>query len=317
MKKLSLILLLSICVRVAYGSESTSGFTFLKLPFGSARLQGLGNNGVALLEGTDAMRINTAGIGFSQMSEIEFSIIKWIEEFDGKYISYVKPYGTSVIGFDFAYFATDDFEIRDSSGVNINADDVKFKDMYASLAFAKSFFMERFSIGAAAKYIYENRYITKESSVVYDVGAVLKLGRRIRLGVSKQNISGDNKKVVDVMRYGGSVALSENFVCSVDSIKFSDSESKTGFGVEFIIPENILQYGRFVLRAGYNKSPDYGRNYDDSFLKKLGLDTTSGWSFGIGVYSSQALGKAYGIEYSFTPYGELGKTSQISFKMQF
>lgn len=297
--------------------EGTSGFTFLKLPFGTSRLQGLGGNGVSLLEGADALRINPAGIGFAQMSEFNFSMIKWFEDFDGKYISYVKPYGTNVMGLDFAYFSTEDFEVRDENGVVINSDDVKFKNIYLSLSFAKSFFMERFSIGVSAKHIKEDRYLNSESGFVYDLGAVLKIGRRLRLGVSKQNISSNNKRIVDIMRYGGTFSLSDNLLFTVDSLKFSDSKAKTGFGVEFVIPEETLQYGRFVLRTGYSKSPNYGKNYTDSFLKKLGLDDVSGWSFGVGVYSSQFTGKSYGIEYSFTPYGELGKTSQFTFKIQF
>lgn len=297
--------------------EGTSGFAFLKLPFGTARIQGLGGNGVSLLEGIDSLRINPAGIGFAQMSELSFSLVKWIDDFNGKCLSYVKPYGTSVIGFDLAYFSTEGFEIRDQNGVTINAENVRFKDIYLSFSVAKSFFMERFSIGAAVKHLRENRYISSDNEIAYDIGAVLKLGRRFRLGVSKQNISGDNKKVVDVVRYGGTVFLSDNLLVSVDSLKYSDSKSKVGFGAEFTLPEDLLQYGRFVFRTGYNQTPDYGRNYEDSLLKKLGLDDVSGWSFGIGVYSSQVIGRSYGVEYSFTPYGELGKTSQITFKMQF
>lgn len=316
MKKIIFISALIINWSFACG-ESTSGFTFLKLPFGSSRLQGLGGNGVSLLEGADAMRINPAGIGFAQMSEIEFSMINWIDDFDGKYISYVKPYGTSVVGWDFAYFSTEGFEVRDSAGRIMNSDDVKFKNLYASFAISKSFFMERFSLGASAKYVREDRYLVKDSNFVYDIGAVLKIGRVLRLGASKQNISGDNKKIVDVSRVGGSIILSNNLLVTVDSVKFTDSDSKLGFGAEFILPEELLQYGRFVLRTGYVKSSSYGRNYDDSLLKKLGLEDTSGWSFGIGIYSSQITGKSYGFEYSFTPYGELGKTSQLTFKIQF
>lgn len=316
MKKIKYLWILVLLPLSVY-CEGTSGFTFLKIPFGTSRLQGLGGNGVSLLEGADALRINPAGIGFAQMSEANFSMINWFEDFDGKYISYVKPYGTSVLGVDFAYFSTEGFEIRDENGVTINSDDVKFKNMCLSLSFAKSFFMERFSIGASVKHIREDRYVVSDSDFAYDIGAVLKIGRRFRFGASKQNISGDNKKIVDITRYGGTVILSDNLLFTVDSLKFSDSKAKTGFGVEFTIPEETLQYGRFVLRTGYNKTPDYGKNYDDSLLKNLGLDDVSGWSFGIGIYSSQITGKSYGLEYSFTPYGELGKTSQLTFKIQF
>ena len=298
-------------------TSSTSGFTFLKLPFGSSRMQGLGGNGVSLLEGSDAVNINPAGIGFSQMNEFSFSYINWIEDYTGKYVSYIKPYGMFVLGVSGAYFSTEGFEARDENGVTINSDEIKFKNMLASIAVAKSFFMEKFSIGVSLKWLGEDRYFKKENGAVYDVGGVIKLSRWFRIGASKQNISSDNTKIVDAVRYGASIIFSDYLLVTADSVKFTDSKAKTGFGAEMTIPEQVLQYGRFTVRFGYRQSPDYGKNYDDSTLKKLGLDDVSGWSFGIGLYSSQINGKGFGFEYSFTPYGELGKTSQMSFRFQF
>ncbi|NLH39612.1 MAG: hypothetical protein GX445_06085 [Elusimicrobia bacterium] len=318
MKKLFLIFYLFSGVSYAENKDAgTSGFTFLKLPTGSARLEGLGNNGVALLEGTDAMSINPAGVGFAQMKELNFSIISGFEGYDGKYISYVEPHGTNVIGLNFGYYSADGFDVRDYNGVPLNDEEVTFKDMFGSFVFSKSFFMERFSLGAGVKYVSEDRYETNDNSVVFDAGAVLKLSRKISFGFSKQNISGDDKKVVQSTRYGMALSPNNYFTLLVDSKKYTDTDSKLSFGLEFTLPEEVLQYGRFVLRAGYNDSADYGKSYDDSLLENLGLTTTSGWSFGIGVYSAERLGRVYSLEYSITPYGELGKTSQFTFKLQF
>jgi hypothetical protein len=312
-----LVLFVFVASLSAKDNFGASGFTFLKLPSGSARLAGLGGNGVSLLNGADSFSINPAGVGFSEMRELSFSVIGWFEDYNGKYISYVEPHGTNVWGIGFGYYSTEDFDIRDEDGITINSKDVKFKNMIGSFVLAKSLFMERFALGVSGKYIYEDRYLTKDRKFVWDGGAILKLSRRIYLGFSKQNISGDEKKVVQITRYGGSLVLSRYLLVTVDKKKYSDSETKTGFGCEFSLPEELLQYGRFVLRFGYNDTGSYGRNYDDSTLDKLGLSQTSGWSFGIGVYSSQALGKSYSLEYSLTPYGELGKTTQLTFKYRF
>jgi hypothetical protein len=301
----------------AADNSGTSGFAFLKLPTGSARFQALGNNGVSLLEGSEAMSINPSAIAFAQMKEVGFSMINWLEDYDGKYISYVEPHGTNVIGVNLGYYSTDGFDVRDKDGVPINAESVKFKNMLGSLTLAKSFFMERFALGISGKYVSEDRYLTKENKFVIDWGAILKLSRKISFGFSQQNITGDNKKIVGVMRYGASLSLSNYITVTADNRKYTDTEAKTGFGIELTLPEELLQYGKFVFRAGYNNNGNFGKNYDDSTLEKLGLSSSSNWSFGIGIYSAQSLGKSYSLEYALTPYGELGKTSQISFKLQF
>lgn len=319
MKKILIIFLIMGFYKIAIFADNTgtSGFTFLKLPTGCARVHGLGGNGVSLMSGADAMNINPAGIAFAQMKELSFSIINWLENYDGKYISYIEPHGTNVIGVNLSYFSTDGFDIRDKDGIPLNSESVKYKTMFGSFVFAKSFFMERFAIGFSAKYTSEDRYEKKDNSIIYDAGAVLKLSRRVSIGYSQSNMSGDTKKVVGITRYGISIVPSSYITIVLDNKKYTDTKAEWGWGIEFSLPEELLQYGKFVLRAGYNKTDNYRKNYDDSMLKNLGLDQTSGWSFGIGIYSMSTLSKTYSFEYSFTPYGELGKTSQLTFKLQF
>lgn len=318
MKIIILILTMIFQQNVFASSDAgTGGFAFLKLPAGSARIQGLGGNGVSLVEGIDAININPAGIAFAQMSEASFSYLSWLEEFNGKYVAYIKPYGTNVIGVNLAYYGVDGFDVRDAEGVPLDNRDVKYKSGFMSLTFAKTFFLEKFALGASLKGVMEDRYSSKDTNLVYDWGAKLKLSRRIFLGVSMQNVSGDKEKIVQTTRYGLTLIPSSFLALTVEGRKYSDADSKIGFGMEFSLPEEILQYGRFVLRAGYYDSGNYHYNYDDNTLDKLGLSQVNNWSFGIGIYSAQSFGRTYGLEYSLTPYGELGKTSQLSFKMQF
>ena len=110
-KKIIIIILLFCVSRIAYSSDDlagTNGSVFMKIPSGSARVQGLGNNGSSLVEGTDAMNINPAGIATAQMKEFNFSYISWFADYSGKYVSYVEPIGQSVIGLNLSYLALKD-----------------------------------------------------------------------------------------------------------------------------------------------------------------------------------------------------------------
>ena len=83
------------------------------------------------------------------------------------------------------------------------------------------------------------------------------------------------------------------------------------------LPEELLQVGKVSIRAGYSPSDDLGKNRDDKTLETLHIQEMAGWSFGIGLYSAQALGYGVGMDYTFVPSGALGKISQISIRFQF
>ncbi len=54
----------------------------------------------------------------------------------------------------------------------------------------------------------------------------------------------------------------------------------SGGGVEFNLPEELLQVGRVSMRVGYTAADSYGKNYEDKTLDTLGLSKASGWAFG-------------------------------------
>ena len=83
------------------------------------------------------------------------------------------------------------------------------------------------------------------------------------------------------------------------------------------MPEELLQVGKVSLRAGYSPSDDLGKNRDDKTLDTLGMQEMAGWSFGLGLYSAQALGYGVGLDYTFVPSGALGKISQVAVRFQF
>jgi len=276
-----LVLQPSSLLRAADKMIGTEGAAFMKIPTGSPRAQALGNNGVSLLEGGEAMGINPAGIASAQMREISFSHLSWIQEYSGQYMSYVHPIGQSVVGINLAYYGITGFDVRDSDGKPQYGADVKVRHGYASLAFAKGFFMEKFQIGAAAKQVLEDNYTTEYKNLVFDLGAILRLGRKFSLGWAGQNFSGKNKQVVKVNRLGGAFAFNPFITVAVEQKSYSDRGAVLGGGVELSLPEEVLQVGRMSLRAGYTPADSYGKNMTDKTIDSLGLSDVSGWSFGV------------------------------------
>ncbi len=293
------------------------GAAFMKIPTGSPRVQALGNNGVSLVEGGEAMNINPAGIASAQMNEISFSYLSWIQDYSGQYMSYVHPIGRSVVGVNLAYYGIKDFDVRDSEGKPQYGEDVKVRNGYASLTMAKGFFLEKLLLGVSVKEVLEDNYTAEYKNLVFDAGAVLRIGRKLSLGWAGQNFSGKKHQVVKVNRIGGAFAFNPFVTLALEQKTYSDRKGRLGCGVEFSIPEEVLQVGRVALRAGYTPSDSLGRNMDDSTLKGLGMTDVSGWSFGVGLYSAQALGYGMGFDYTLAPYGALGKASQLALRFQF
>lgn len=309
--------LLPGAARASDSTLGTSGAAFMKIPTGSPRAQALGNSGVSLVEGGEAMNINPAGIASAQMREISFSYLGWLQDYSGQYISYVHPVGQSVVGLNLAYYGMQDFDVRDTDGIPLYSNDVKVRNGYATLTLAKGFFYEKFLVGVSAKEVLEDNYTTEYRNLVYDAGAVLRLGRKLSLGWSGQNYSGKGKQVVQVTRVGGAWVFNPFLTLAVEKRTYTDRAGKLSGGVEINLPEELLQVGRVSLRVGYTPGDGMGKNIDDKTLDNLGMSNVSGWSFGFGLFSSQALGYGMGLDYTMVPYGALGKASQMALKFQF
>lgn len=293
------------------------GAAFMKIPTGSPRAQALGNNGVSLVEGGEAMNINPAGIASAQMRELSFSHLSWIQDYSGQYVSYVHPIGQSVIGVNMAYYTISGFDVRDSEGKPQYGSDVKVRNGYASLTLAKGFFLEKFLVGVSAKQVQEDNYASEYKNLVFDMGAVLRLGRRLSLGWAGQNMSGKKHQVVKVQRLGGAYSFSPYLTLALEQKTYSDRKGKLSGGAEITLPEELLQVGRVTFRAGYSPADNYGKNMEDKTLDSLGLNDVGGWAFGVGIYSAQALGYGMGFDYTLAPYGALGKASQLALRFQF
>ncbi|HOX22322.1 MAG TPA: hypothetical protein PLL10_02570 [Elusimicrobiales bacterium] len=305
------------CPALAIDDKAGTGAgTFMKLGLGSPTALALGRAYSAEAEGPSAMVWNPAGTASSQQKEVYFSYLDWIQDYTGKYVAYTQPLGQSVIGVNFGYLGISGFDVRDSNNIPQFSGDTEVRNTFATLTLARSLFNDVLSVGGGIKRVTENNDGSEYTNVVFDLGAQFRPFEFLSFGAAMMNI-GNKSEVVNINRFGTSLHLG-SFVTVMGEIEQpSDNRSRLGMGVQFTLPEDMLHVGSFNLRVGYYDYDDHGRNYDSSFLKRLGLDNTSKLSFGIGIYTSQLFGYGARLEYAMVPFGTLGKVNQFALGVQF
>ncbi|MFI5349761.1 MAG: hypothetical protein ACHQ2Z_09470 [Elusimicrobiota bacterium] len=300
-------------------AAGTSGAQFLQLGQGSARAQALGGAYVALAEGSDAMTWNPAGLAATQQREFAFSYLRSVQGLSSPiYLGYAQPMGRTTIGGNFGYMSDSlgNGDVRDGNGVPQQATNVNVRDGYAGIGLARSFWYEKFFLGASIRGISEYVAGSAHNTLAMDFGAILKPTNALSLGFALQNFGANTTDVARVTRAGAALRLNDFVTFSGELSDASDSGAHFAIGGEFQLPEEYLDFGQLTMRIGYRNVDSYGQSFD-STLKTLHMDQTSGMSFGFGVYTSQAFGYGLSLDYAFVPYGALGTVDQISFKVKF
>lgn len=314
---LAVLLALAAPARAVDSAAGTGGANFLKLGQGSARAMAMGRSYVALAEGSDALTWNPAGLAVTQQRELAYSYLRYVQEIDSPvYLGYAHPMGRTTWGANFAYLSVDGFDVRDAQGVPQQSETVSVRNGFGGVGLARSFWYEKLFLGGAMKVVHEDIAGSAKSSIVGDLGAILKPNSVLSLGFALQNFGTDSANVARVTRGGAALRLGDFVTTSVELNKASDSGARIGIGGEFQLPEEYLDIGQLTLRIGYQNADSLGQNFDDT-AKALRLDRASGVSFGFGMYTSQAFGYGVSLDYAFVPYGALGTVDQISLKLKF
>lgn len=133
-------------------SAGTSGASFMKVGFGSARALALGRAYVALAEGTEAMTWNPAGLAQSQQREGAALVFpsgasQYVQDIDIYYFGYAHPLGRAVLGMNFGHMKIDGFDVRDEAGRKRSNEDVVVRDYFFTASLARSFWYEKVFIG--------------------------------------------------------------------------------------------------------------------------------------------------------------------------
>lgn len=318
---LLLLLLLTAAApsRAIDDTAGTAGAQFLKIGQGSARAMALSGAYSALAEGSDAMTWNPAGLAATQQREFAFSYLRHVQGLDSPlYLGYAQPMGRTAWGANFGYMSDSlsGNDVRDANGVPLQSSNVNIRNAYAAAGVARSFWYEKLFLGLALRDIREEIAGSLHNTIAADLGLIARPTGSVSLALALQNLGAKQEDAARVTRLGAAWRMNDFITASAELADASDDGARLAVGGEFQLPEDYLDFGQLTLRVGYRSVDSYGQSFDGQ-LKSLRLDQSSGFSFGFGVYTSQAFGYGVSLDYAFVPYGALGSVDQISFKLRF
>lgn len=299
-------------------AAGTGGAPFLKMGFGSARATSLGRAFTAIAEGTESLAWNPAGLALTQQREASYSYLRYVQGVDAPlYLAYAHPLGRTVFGANVAYMSLDGFDVRDANGVPLDETGVQVRNGFGTFSMSRSFWYEKVFLGGSLKAVMEDNAGDRQTNLVGDFGVILKPNQTISFGFATQNFGGNQSQVARVTRGGFGLRVLELLQLSMDVHKHSDSAARLGMGMEFTLPEDLIEVGQIAVRFGYYNTDEQGKILEENRHMFHPLVGAQGLSFGLGVYSTQAFGYGIGFDYALVPMGALGTVDQLTIKVKF
>jgi hypothetical protein len=279
-------------------ARGTSAAAFLALP-ADARSAALGGAVTALAGDAAGLNGNPAGLAGVEKREISLSHSPYVEESSYSNALYAQPVGGGVLAVGVSYFSAGRIDRTDDSGAV--AGDFSPSDGAGSLGYARRW--GGWSLGVAGKYI-QTTVVESDSALAVDLGvqAPSLWENRFRWGVSLRN-GGGNIQLGNTARplplevaLGCAFAPVRGWLGTAD-LKFPrDNAPLPALGVE----RHFSPGAEWALagRAGWNGRPDSS------------LEDLTGLTLGFGLAR-----KGWGLDYAFSPLGDLGDAHHVTLKL--
>jgi len=308
MKKLITMTGLGICLCAGAHAEMSSE-AFLKIGAG-AKASALGNAYTAAAEGPDAVYWNPAGIAGTDKTVVTLTHTMLYNEASHDFAAFSAKAPGGNIGAAITWLSYGDLNGRDINGLASGG--FSAGDMALSLAYALNLGAD-LKAGLAGKYLHSK--IGGDTGDGFAVDAGVKWSAPInglKAGLAMQNLgpefrfSGDKKPLPIAWAAGFEYSGLERFRFSLDGkVRPEDGDDELCFGAGYQAAKAL------TLRAGYNgKAAKAGKQSGATGLKAL--DNLRGISAGFGASFG-----GFEVDYSFTPYGELGNAQRITLSAEF
>jgi hypothetical protein len=299
----------------------------------SARIAGMGNAGVSIRDGLDAVYFNPAVIGLLHNYNLQFTHSAWLADITYDYVAFSLPAGKSGnLVASLTALNSGEIDVRTVAQPLGTGERFSVSDVALGLGYGLQV-TDRFSAGARVSYVQETIWNTSLNTVVFDFGTLYQVSERgLRIGASLSNFgtqgrfSGRDLSLVydgDPTRYGDNGALpgevytdafavptffrvgvgmpfrlspQANLQVAVDAFHPSDNTEGMSAGAE-------LEYlRRFALRAGWQSA--------------FQRDTELGLTLGVGMWGKLDV-YGYKVDYGWAEHRRLGGTHRVTFGLTF
>jgi hypothetical protein len=282
-------------------ARGTSAAAFLKIPVG-ARAAGMGGAVTAVTGDPAVLAGNPAGMASSEKRQVLLAHSPSPEGTASSNAYFVHPFTQGAVGVGLTYFSAGSIdETEPTAGATVGT--FHPSDWAATVGLARNF--RGWDLGLAVKAV-QTKIIESDSTLAFDGGILTpKLwGERWRFGASLLNSGGslslgETARPLPVqMAVGVAYSPNDRWTLAGD-VKFPrDNDPFLCVGGEGIYP--VGAEWRLAGRAGWEGSMD------------TELGDGSGLNAGLGIAKG-----AMGVDYAFSPMGDLGEAHRISVTFSF
>lgn len=344
MKRLLILLLIFSALSQAQFRKDVSGVgtnaaSFLEIGQ-SARATAMGGAYTALANDATALYYNPAVMTQLGANQIEFSHINWFVDSSYDLLNVVFTMERSAFGISLSTLGYDKQPVRTEERPEGNGLSWDARDIAVSLGYAMAI-TDRFSFGAALKYINQRIYNTEASTVVIDLGIHYVTGfEGLKLGMSISNFGDelrlngrnlhttvdpddDNLNVDRIpvsynvgsyplpLLFRGGISYHYAFNKMFSSIVSMDLNHPRSSTESINIGFEIGFKQMFFIRGGYENLFEEGREEEGV----LGLKGIPSYGFGIDYAWSKTMG--FRLDYAHSGHGLLGATDRFSMGISF
>ncbi len=338
MKKIIVILLFIALPLSTFGGDfskvGTAAAQFLKIGVG-ARAMSLGGSFTAIASDVSTIYWNPAGITNLKTTSLGFTHTQWFADISHDFAGVSVPISESdFIAVSATSLTTGEQEVTTVAQPNGTGVFYNVSDLAIGLTYGRQL-TDRFSVGLSVKYIQQNLYNEKASSLTLDIGSYLRTGfHNLIIGMAISN-------------FGGSMKLDGRDLIAITSISKDVSGSYTpdgrlttqeyplplifrvGLSMDFVgglDPIIASEKSRFTLSLEGTQLNDnserinLGAEYAWSEMVfaragfKFNYDQEQ-WTFGAGL--NIPLGNQFVVfDYAFIQFKDLGNVSQFSLELR-
>jgi len=292
----AMLFVLCLMPAPSFGADRTGTTVFPLLKIGQGpRAAAMGESFTGLADDASAIYWNPAGLSQLTRHELSLSHQQWFAGIKDEIAHAVVPFGPGAIGLGLLYSGEPDVQYWDDQRLEFATFNAWSSVLTAGYGLRLA---DNYRLGATITGVYE--YLREDRGIggAVDVGFVCLPVAGLGIGVAARHLGtmsfGTGFEPLPMEIAAGATYALGKFKTTLDAvIPLLDNDPSLRAGIEYS-PASVL-----AIRLGYRTGP--------VDLAALGL--LSGLTGGVGLTVG-----GIGLDYAFTPYGELGMTHRIGLR---
>ena len=285
-----------LCAAPAAAGETGA---FLKIPAG-ARAVGLGSAYTAMADDAASVAWNPAGLGHVGRRELTATHAELFAGLRHEFMAAAAPTPLGTLGLAAELLTQSDLEGRDAQGRQTGS--LAASDRAVTVALGRT--LGRFQLGGGVRFIESKLADATARTLAVDIGGQAKAGAvfgvPLSLGAAVRNLGpglsygGTREPLPTTLSAGAAVRLPAGLTMAAEwRWRPNGDKAEFGLGTEYAVLPSV------ALRAGF------------ATTRAVSGGAAIGGLAGLGAGLGLRLGRL-GLDYAFTPFGELGNVQRLS-----